>query len=124
MSIAFFIYLAGLCGDITGLCIAICVFCAVTLFICGILYVDNHEYCGGEGPVTDEKVFKYGKKAIVVAFFAALVATFMPSTNTMYMIAGTEAAKSVIDTPEFQKTRQLLNNKLDDLLKTSNEEKK
>jgi len=117
VSIALFIYLADLCGSISGLCGAICIVCAIVLLICLLTYASNHEaYCKTD-PNIDKTVFKYVRISVVTAFVAALLGTFLPSTNTMYMIAGVEAAKSVTETPEFQKTRQLLNNKLDDLLK-------
>ena len=53
---------------------------------------------------------------IVVFFVVTSVAMLLPSKQTMYMIAVSEMGEEVIQTPEFEKVRKLVNQYLDDSL--------
>jgi hypothetical protein len=84
------------------------------------------------GIVLEQDNLKYGeedkdyKKAIrlrglatryaVIFFVITSVAMFLPSKQTMYMIAASEMGEEAIQTPEFAKVRKLVNQHLDDAL--------
>jgi hypothetical protein len=77
------------------------------------------------GPVYTESDnpawIKHGKNTLIIGIAVLVVSMFMPSKQTMYMIAASEMGEEAIQTPEFQKVRELVNQYLDDSLSSEEE---
>ena len=78
--------------------------------ICGISFDD----------VLSKYVKPYIRQYVITLVISILTATLIPSERTMYIMAGLYAGDKVLDTvaqsETFQKTEQLLNKKLDEML--------
>lgn len=60
--------------------------------------------------------FQRSSRWSIVALCAFVLAMFLPSKQTVYLIAASEVGEETIQTPEFKKVRQLLNEYLDEQL--------
>jgi len=68
--------------------------------------------------VTREKftITRIASQLLFVGCITHLVASFVPSKETFYLIAGSEVSVKALETPEFQKVRKVINNFLDESL--------
>jgi len=64
----------------------------------------------------DERLFipRFAYWTVPVAIASILLTTFVPSKQTFYLIAGAEVSEKIVDTPEFNKVRAVINQWLDD----------
>ena len=75
----------------------------------------------------DGKPFKefrpVAKKHLYMALIGVFVSTFIPSKETIYLIAGSELGETIITAPEnietMGKVRELVNTKLDEMIATN-----
>lgn len=58
---------------------------------------------------------------VIIFFLSALTVVAIPTKKTVYLIIGSEMTGDISVTPEFEKARKILNNKLDELLKQETE---
>ena len=66
---------------------------------------------------------KFSKWGLPLSLLLSLSSNLDPSKDTFYMIAASEAGEAAIQTPEFTKTRQLINKWLDEQIKPDEQEK-
>lgn len=74
-------------------------------------------YCDAGRPL------KFALWTLPLCILLALSCNLVPSKDTFYMIAASEAGEAAIQTPEFTKTRQLINKWLDEQIKPDEQEK-
>lgn len=106
MTLELYIYLAEVAGNLQAFA------CVVTLIVgIALLIAVPMSLSVGEG------VKPWVKHGIYVMIVSALLSVLTPSTQTMYMIAGTTAAKEAAQSEIATKVQALITKKLDEYLK-------
>lgn len=97
-SLSWFLYFADVVGNVQGLLITAAVFAAfVTLF--AIAAFSCEQSYGGDKDVA-KLAGRFAKVSVVVCTLSALTAALIPTTQTIYLIAGSEAGEAVVTSPE------------------------
>jgi hypothetical protein len=113
MSFVFTLYLADI---VTSLSFALAMFSVVALIVTVIYTAYAVEY---ERHREDCK--KSAAKWLTVTIMLMAIAVFLPSKNTLYIMAGLDAAKTALESPEGKqiadKALKIVNEKLDSLAK-------
>lgn len=93
----------------------------VLLFVGRLVVASETSEYGKEGREVFLKVTTFTPYLMAFSLFMALCTNFVPSKNTIYMIAASEAGERALQTPEFGKLRKLINQTLDEQLKPKEE---
>lgn len=87
---------------------------AIILVVVGLVYFIEDKRL----PEIKLPQIKRGFRLCAVTFFlSGLIVVAIPSSKTVYLIIGSEMTGDISMTPEFEKARKILNNKLDEILK-------
>ena len=110
-TIMLFIYLAGIIGDLKFVCGTLAFLSILGGAIATIVNSTYDDFPKGIG--------KYLKIPIIILSITSSLIIFIPSKDTMYMMAGVYIGGQAVDTDEFKLVRQLVTNKLTELVKES-----
>lgn len=116
-TLSWWIYLADVLGGVEllfGFIAVLSLGAAVFLLIIGL------EHFSDMYSLSEIKLpqIKRGFRLCAVTFFlSGLIVVAIPSSKTVYLIIGSEMTGDISMTPEFEKARKILNNKLDEILK-------
>lgn len=90
----------------------------VMLSVASLIYFSDRDYM----PEINTDKLKRGFRLCTITFFiTSLIVVAIPEQKTIYLIIGSELTGDISVTPEFEKARKILNNKLDELLKQETE---
>lgn len=114
------IYLAGVSAIVKGLSAFATFATAVGIMLLIVTWIDNSS--------DEEAVIKFKKwiKSLIFGFTVSVfVLIFTPSEKTFYMLAGADVAGQAVDkaSPVLNKTLELIEQKLDEELKGTKQEK-
>lgn len=106
-------YFVGVVGNIGTFASVVSVLAMVALPIYAVFIAINSE---DEDDFVINKHWSYWRKCLIGFTVFYMIASFIPSERTIYMIAASEMGEEVINTDEFNKLRIILNDKLDELI--------
>ena len=124
--LSFLIYLIDVFNSINSFT-GVMSFIAIISFIIVSFLTTVSLYCY-QAQDTDENLAAYNafqrglKYIIVVCFIVVPLNILVPNQNTMYMIAASEVGEEVIMSPEIDKVRTIINEKLDEILEEPDDE--
>lgn len=87
-----------------------CIILALVLFICKV-----------DSDIKGIKTLRPAAIAFAMVPVFTSIGILIPSTKTIYLMAGAEVVTDVAQTPEVQKVRTILNSKLDEYLAETEE---
>lgn len=117
MSLALLIYLAEVAGNLRNALGPAVFFSFLGWVFCFMGKCAMEEVPEDEAPSSlDSAVNKGFKFCFWVFVIVVPLLVFTPQTKTIYLMAGATVAEDVVLSEEAQKARQILNNKLDELL--------
>lgn len=97
-SLSWFLYFADVVGNVQGLLIVAAIFSVFVIVFAALTF--GHE----QGKYGDKDLAKlarrFAKVSVVVCTLSALTAALIPTTQTIYLIAGSEAGEAVVTSPE------------------------
>ena len=119
-SLIILLYLADVCYGIHVACIA--VFVIIALLLCvGVLALMF--YCEDSEELKEKALSwkNYAKNTVIAGVIAGIILALTPSQKTVYMIAGSiivnQAVSEVISNDLYKKIYNIINDKLDSLIK-------
>ena len=122
-SLIILLYLADVCYGIHVACITVFIIIALLLCVGVLALMFYGEYCDSEE--FKEKVLswkKYVKNTVIAGVIAGIILALTPSQKTVYMIAGSivvnQTVNEVISSDLYKKIYNIINDRLDHLLKT------
>ena len=120
-SLVVLLYLADVCYGIHFACIA--VFVIIALLLCvGVLALMF--YCEDSEDLKEKALSwkNYAKNIVIAGVIAGIILALTPSQKTVYMIAGSiivnQAVSEVISSDLYKKIYNIINDKLDYIVKT------
>lgn len=116
MDITLALYLIDVLDTTKGVAIIGLVLLTITSVIIGLMaYCDSNT---SEDEIVIKKAFS---SLLKITLLLLIISILIPSQKTMYLMASTEAAKSVLANPEVKKigdkVTSIINEKLDEILK-------
>lgn len=112
-TLSILIYLAGVSADLGGVTFALAIVCSLLAVPLAIIHLI--------GTIeSQEKLLSIAKpnlkKAVIGAISFLLLSSFIPSAQTMYMIAASEMGEEVINTEEIQLLREIIVTELENYI--------
>ena len=122
-SLIVLLYLADVCYGIYVACIT--VFIIIGLLLCvGVLALMVYSECCDSEELKEKLLSwkKYVKNTVIAGVVAGIILALTPSQKTVYMIAGSiivnQAVSEVISSDLYKKIYNIINDKLDYIVKT------
>jgi hypothetical protein len=115
MSIGMFIYLASIADALNAWVFIFALISGIGLVVAVTGLITSLENAQKEDVIFWRRVLKY----LFPPFFLFIMGSILiPSSNTLYMIAGASVATDAVEemSPELNKVRSILNEKLDELV--------
>lgn len=119
-----FLYIADVSKTIDGLAHVIFVFSLIaTILSFVLLFITASSKVADETEeILPEYIVNYLKYPRWVALVSLIFMVAIPQKSTLYMIAGVGVTETVLESPEATKVRELLNQKLDELITPEEEQ--